>query len=79
MVEQDEVHGDGGHVMMVIKLLTWKRRKRKIKLVQDKGKIDRAILFYHSRHRVGVSGFRIDSRTIKMEESRLKRLSSAIR
>ena len=29
VMEQDEVHGDvGGHVMMVIKLQTWKRRKR---------------------------------------------------
>jgi hypothetical protein len=29
VVEQDEVHGDvGGHVMMVIKLWTSKRRKR---------------------------------------------------
>jgi hypothetical protein len=31
VVEQDEVHGDGdGHEMM-IKLQTWKRRKRKTK------------------------------------------------
>jgi hypothetical protein len=31
VVEQDEVFGDGGHVMMVIMLWTWKRRKRKTK------------------------------------------------
>ena len=62
MVEQDEVHGDGdGHVMMMIKLRTWKRRKRKIKWAQGQGKFDRAILFCHSRR---VSGFRLDSRTI---------------
>jgi hypothetical protein len=65
VVEQDGVHGDGGHVMMVIKLLTWKRRKRKTKWAQGKGIFDGAILFCHSRHLVGVSGFRIDSHTIK--------------
>jgi hypothetical protein len=36
-------------------------------------------LFCHSRHQVGVSGFRIDSHTTKRRESRLKRLSSATR
>ena len=62
MVEQDEVHGgDDGHVMMVIKLQTWKIRKKKIKWAQGKCIIDRAILFCHSRR---VSGFRLDSRTI---------------
>ena len=65
--------------MMVIKLWTWKKRKRKIKWAQGKGIIDRDILFCHSRHLVGVSGFRIDSRTIKRGESWLKRLSSATR
>jgi len=35
--EQDEVLGDvGGHVMMVIKLYTWKRRKRKTKWLKAK-------------------------------------------
>ena len=72
MVEQDEVHSDGdGHVMMMIKLQTWKRRKRKTKWAQDKGVFDRDILFCHSRHQVGVSGFRIDSHTIKMGEIHL--------
>ena len=69
MVEQDEVHGDGdGHVMMMIKIWTWKRRKRKTKWAQGKGIFDRAILFCHSRHQVGVSGFRIDSHTMKRGE-----------
>ena len=80
MVEQDEVHSDGdGHVMMMIMLQTRKRRKRKTKWAQGKGIFVRSILFYRSRHLVDVSGFRIDSRTIKREESRLKRLSSATR
>ena len=79
MVEQDEVHGEGGHVMTVINLLTWKRRKRKTKWAQGKDIFDRAIVFFHSRHLVGVSEFRIDSSTIKRGESRLKWLSSATR
>ena len=80
MVEQDEVHGVvGGLVVKVIKLRTWKRRKRKTKWAQGKGIFDRAILFCHSRHIVGMSGFRIDSRTIKRGKSWLKWLSSATR
>ena len=64
-----EVHGDGvGHVMM-IKLWTSKRRKRKIKWAQGKGICDRAILFWWSRHVVTVITFRIDSRTIKRGET----------
>ena len=71
-MEQDEVYGDvGGHVMMVIKLLAWKRRKRKIKWAHGKGIFVRAILFCDLRHQVGVSGFRIDSRTIKRGEIHL--------
>jgi hypothetical protein len=67
---KDEVHGDvGGYVMMAIKLQTWKRRKRKNKMAQGKGIIDRSILFCHSRHQVSVSLFRIDSRTIKRGET----------
>ena len=45
VVEQDEVHGDEGGQVMMIKALTWKRRKRKTKLAQGKGIIDKAILF----------------------------------
>jgi hypothetical protein len=55
--------------MMVIKIQTWKQRKRKTKWAQGKGIFDRATLFCHSRHQVGVSGFRIDSRTIKRGET----------
>ena len=65
MVEQDEFCGDVGEHVMMIMLRTWKRRKRKTKWVQGKGIFDRAILFRHSRHLLGVSEFRIDSRTIK--------------
>jgi hypothetical protein len=71
VLEQDEVHGvEDGHVMMVIKLRTWKRRKRKTKWAQGKSIFDRVILFCHSRHQMGLSGFRIDSRTIKRGETR---------
>jgi hypothetical protein len=49
VLEQDEVHGvEDGHVMMVIKLYTWKRGKRK--KAQGKGIIDRRFLFWRSRH-----------------------------
>ena len=69
MVEQDEVHGgDDGHVMKVIKLYTWKRRKKN-KKAQVKGIIDRSLLFWHSRYLVDVSVFRIDNRTIKRGET----------
>ena len=40
---------------------------RKTKWAQGKGIFNRAILFCHSRHLVGLSGFRIDNRTIKRE------------
>ena len=69
MEQLDEDHV-GGHVMMVIKLRTWKRRKRNRKWAQGKCIFDRAILFWHSRHQVGVSVFRIDSHTIKRGETR---------
>ena len=46
MIEQDEVHGDGdGHVLMMIKCSTWKRRKRKTKTEMIKAKVyDRFLL-----------------------------------
>ena len=50
---------------MLINSRTWKRRKRKTKWAQGKGDIHRAILFWCSRHLVGVITFRIDGRTIK--------------
>ena len=48
VLEKDEVHGVGdGHVMMMmIKLQTWKTRKRKTKWAQGKGIFDREILFW---------------------------------
>jgi hypothetical protein len=55
--------------MIVIKIQTWKQRKRKTKWAQGKGIFDRATLFCYSRHQVGVSEFRIDSRTIKRGET----------
>ena len=55
------------------------KKKEKNKMAQGKDIFDRSILFCHSRHQVGVSRFRIDSRTIKRGESQLKRLSSATR
>jgi len=64
-MELDDGHGDGGDQKKLSSALTWKRRKRKIKWAQGKGIFNRAILFFHSRHLVGVSGFRIDNRTIK--------------
>jgi len=76
VVEQDEVHGgDDGHVMMMIMLLTWKRRNRKTKWAQGKVHVIGPFYFCHSRHLVGVSEFWIDSRTIKRGESQLKWLS----
>jgi hypothetical protein len=40
VLEQDEVHGDeGGHEMMFDQALTWKRRKRKIKIEMIKAKV----------------------------------------
>ena len=77
MVELDDGHGDGDGLIEDQVFHIWKRRKRTIKWAQGKDIFDRAIVFFHSRHLVGVSGFRIDSRTIKRGESRLKRLSSA--
>jgi hypothetical protein len=46
------------------------KEERKNKKAQGKGIIDRSLLFWHSRHQVGVSVFRIDSRTIKRGETR---------
>jgi hypothetical protein len=50
----DGVHGDeDGHVIM-IKALTWKRRKIKtIKIHRDQGKGINRILFWHSRYHRG--------------------------
>ena len=68
MVELDDGYGDGNGLSEDQVLLIWKRRKTKTKWAQDKDVFDRAILFCHSRHQVGVSEFRIDSRTMKRSE-----------
>ena len=68
MVEQDEVHGDGdGHVMMVIKLQTWKRRKRKTKWLKAKVYLIGAFYFGDQDTIESVITFRIDGCTIKRE------------
>jgi hypothetical protein len=51
--------------MVMIKCSSLEKKKEKNKIAQSKGIFDRSILFCHSRHQVSVSGFRIDSRTIK--------------
>ena len=45
--------------------------------LKAKGIFNRTILFCHSRHQVGVSGFTIDNRTIKRGNLQLQWLSSA--
>ena len=54
-------HGD--------QLLQLEKKKEKNKKAQGKGIFDRSFLFWHSRHQVGVSVFRIDSHTIKRGET----------
>jgi hypothetical protein len=56
--------------MVMIKCSSLEKKKEKNKKAQDKGIFDRSILFWHSRHQVGVSVFRIDTRTIKRGETR---------
>jgi hypothetical protein len=46
-----------------------KEEREKNKKAQGKGTFDRSFLFWHSRHQMGVSAFRIHSRTIKRGES----------
>jgi lysophospholipid acyltransferase (LPLAT)-like uncharacterized protein len=55
--------------MMMIKCSSVKKKKEKNKKAQGKGIFDRSLLFWHSRHLVGVSVFKIDSRTIKRGET----------
>jgi len=64
-MELDDGHDDGGDQKMIFKCSNLK--KRETKWAQGKGIFNRAILFCHSRHQVGVSGFRIDNCTIKRE------------
>ena len=62
-MDNDREGGDGHGDDQVLKL--GEKKKEKNKMAQGKGIFDRSILFFHSRHQVGVSGFRIDSCTIK--------------
>jgi len=64
-MELDDGHGDGGDQKMIFKCSNSEKKKEKTKWAKGKGIFNRAILFYHSRHLVGVSGFMIDNRTIK--------------
>jgi hypothetical protein len=56
--------------MVMIKCSSLEKKKEKTKKAQGKGIFDRSVLFWHSRHQVGVSVFRIDTRTIKRGETR---------
>ena len=62
----DVGHGDGGDQKMIIKCSNLEKKKEKNKKgSRQRYFFYRAILFCHSRHLVGVSGFRIDNYTIK--------------
>ena len=58
--------------MVMIKCSSLEKKKEKNKMAQGKGIFDRSILFCHSRHQVGVSGFRIERRTIKRGKTCVK-------
>ena len=66
-MELDDGHGDGGDQRMIFKCSNLKKKERENKWTQGKGIFNRVILFCHSRHLVGVIGFRIDNHTIKRE------------
>ena len=56
--------------MVMIKCSGLEKKKEKNKKAQGKCIFDRSFLFWHSRHQVGVSVFRIDSHTIKRGKTR---------
>ena len=65
-MELDDGHGDGGDQKMIFKCSNLEKKKEKKQNgLKAKVFLIRIILFCHSRHLVGVSGFRIDNRTIK--------------
>ena len=64
-MELDDGHGDGDDQNMIFKCSNFEKKKEKTKWARGKGIFNRAILFCYSRHLKGVSGFRIDNRTIK--------------
>ena len=70
MDQVNEDHDDGGGHGDDQVIKAWKRRKRKTKRLKAKVYLIGVFLFWHSRHQVGVSAFRIDSRTIKRVETR---------
>jgi hypothetical protein len=63
----DHVDGDG---MVMIKCSGLEKKKNKMSSRQVE--FHRAILFWWSRHLMGVIIFRIDSRTIKRGETRIE-------
>jgi len=65
-MELDDGHGDGGDQNMIFKCSNLEKKKEKNKKgSRQRYFFNRVILFCHSRHLLGVSGFRIDNRTIK--------------
>ena len=70
MEQVDDDHDDGGGHGDDQVAQSLEKKKEKNKKAQGKGIFDRSILFWHSRHQVGVSVFRIDSHTIKRSETR---------
>jgi hypothetical protein len=66
VVEQEEVHGgEGGHVMMAIKLQLGKEEREKQKLKRSRQMYQIGFCFGTQDNIEGMSVFRIDSRTIK--------------
>ena len=51
MIEQDEVHGDGGGLEMIMIKLNLEKKKEKNKNREDQGKVIDIVL--HSRHHRG--------------------------
>ena len=68
MEQVNDDHEDGGSHGDDQVLKAWKRRKRKTKRLMTMVYLIGAF-FWHSKHQVGVSAFRIDSRTIKRGET----------
>jgi hypothetical protein len=55
--------------MVMIKCSKLGKQEREKQKAQGKGILDRSFVFWHSRHLVGVSVFRIDRCTIKRGET----------
>ena len=69
MEQMDDDHDDGDSHCDDQALKLGEKKEEKNKMAQGKGIFDRSILFCHSRHQVGMSGFMIDSCTIKRDET----------